>query len=82
MASVFSLVFLDRGIPNVSARAGHPFGGLLLSYGNSIYHATLVIIAIRLERGQGGAAKKLWGSPTEQTRVEMLAVEVEHKPRA
>jgi hypothetical protein len=43
---------------------------------------TLFIIAIRLTRGQGRAAKTLWDSPMEQTREEMLAVKVEQKPIA
>ena len=40
----------------------------------------LVIIAKRLERGQRGAAKKLWGSPAEQTREEMLVVKWNRSP--
>jgi len=31
----------------------------------------------KAQRGRRGAAKKLWGSPTEQTREEMLVVKVE-----
>ena len=40
----------------------------------------LLIIAIRLQKGERGAAKKLWGSPAEQTKEEMLAYKVEYKP--
>jgi len=48
----------------------------------SMLHFTLLIIATRFHRtygsqGQRGVAKTLWGSPTEQTMEEMLAVEVE-----
>jgi len=43
---------------------------------NGIYHVTLLIIAIRLKRGQRGADKTLWGSPAEQTREKMLVVKV------
>jgi len=46
---------------------------------NSIY-VTLLVNAIRLSRGQRGASKKLWGSPAEQTREEMLALKVGQKP--
>jgi len=34
------------------------------------------------KRGQREAAKKLWGSPAEQTIKEMLASKVEQKPSA
>jgi len=54
---------------------------LAMNQDNSIYLVTLIKIAIRQERRQCGATKKLWGSPAEQTRDIMLAVKVEKKPQ-
>jgi len=50
------------------------------------YEATaytlLIVIGIRMKRGQGEAVKTLWGSPAKQTRKERLAYKVRQRPSA
>ena len=55
------------------ARTPPPAG--LYRYKATAYTMLLVMV-IRWQRGQRRAAKKLWGSPAEQTKGKMLALEV------
>jgi len=82
MTSVFSLVFLDRGIPHISATAQRPLQPVFTVIRYSIYPVPFAIIVIKQNRTYDlwewrGAAKILWGSSAEQTREEMLANRVE-----
>ena len=77
MTNRSSLVCSGGEFQNVSARPQRPLRLAFTVIRQQHLHIIFLIIAIRQERGQRGVAKKLWGSPAEQTREEMLVIKVE-----
>ena len=69
----------SRGIPNVSANPQCPLRLAFQHKATAYTQLHYSSVGKRRQGGQRGAAKILWGSPTEQTMEEMLAIKVELK---